>query len=383
MKHYDINHLISQKILGLLTPDEQEALDAWIDRSEDNRQRYESLMDKTDLSERLRMYDSIDRQKAWEKFRDKHFAAQHDGKNRIFRLLRYAVAATVLALIVIGTERYLSRPRPVVAEFTPSEKALIAKSEELGRTGAVVTKPSGETVALTPEIQQMLSEGQPLPKEFFDNAESEATVLTQKGQEFWMTLEDGTRVHLNYNSTLRYPEHFTSDNRTVYLNGEAYFDVAHDSHRPFYVQTENGTIREYGTSFNVNTIAQRGVTQVALVEGSISVTGRNGREHMMSPGQLAYVQGNTGSVRIEATDIQPYVSWNTGEYRFDGCKLEKLMQVLSCWYNLHTEFTDKESMDIEFTGSIDRYKSLQATLNAITFATGRRIVVTDDRITIY
>lgn len=382
MKH-NINYLISQKILGLLTDEEQEELEARIAANEADRQRYEALMDSTDLSSRLRTYSSIDKEKAWEIFRDKHFAAREERRHRIFSLLRYAAAAVVLALVAVGVERYLSHPQPVAAEFTPTEKALMAKSEESGRTGAVVTKPNGETVELTPEVQQMLSEGKPLPKEFFDNAESEATVLTQKGQEFWMTLEDGTRVHLNYNSTLRYPEHFTSSNRTVYLDGEAYFDVAHDSHRPFYVQTENGTVREYGTSFNVNTIARRGTTQVALVEGSISVTGRDGREHMMIPGQLAHVQGSTGSVTVETTDIQPYVSWNAGEYRFDGCKLEKLMQVLSCWYNVHAEFADKESKDIEFTGSIDRYKSLQATLTAISFATGRRIVLTDSRIKIY
>lgn len=382
MKH-NINYLISQKILGLLTDEEQEELEARIAANEADRQRYEALMDSTDLSSRLRTYSSIDKEKAWEIFRDKHFAAREERRHRIFSLLRYAAAAVVLALVAVGVEKYLSHPQPVAAEFTPTEKALMAKSEESGRTGAVVTKPNGETVELTPEVQQMLSEGKPLPKEFFDNAESEATVLTQKGQEFWMTLEDGTRVHLNYNSTLRYPEHFTSSNRTVYLDGEAYFDVAHDSHRPFYVQTENGTVREYGTSFNVNTIARRGTTQVALVEGSISVTGRDGREHMMIPGQLAHVQGSTGSVTVETTDIQPYVSWNAGEYRFDGCKLEKLMQVLSCWYNVHAEFADKESKDIEFTGSIDRYKSLQATLTAISFATGRRIVLTDSRIKIY
>ena len=150
-----------------------------------------------------------------------------------------------------------------------------------------------------------------------------------------MTLEDGTRVHLNYNSTLRYPEHFTAHSRTVYLEGEAFFDVAPNSHRPFYVHTPNSTIREYGTSFNVNTMARKGVTQVALVEGSISVMAKDGKEYMMKPGQLACIQSHTDSISIVTTDIQPYISWNTGEFLFDGCQLSKLMEVLSCWYNMH------------------------------------------------
>ena len=68
-----------------------------------------------------------------------------------------------------------------------------------------------------------------------------------------MTFEDGTRVHLNYNTTLKYPPHFGTTTRTVYLDGEAYFQVAKDSKRPFRVITVNGVVKQYGTTFNVNT----------------------------------------------------------------------------------------------------------------------------------
>lgn len=382
MKSKNINTLLVRHILGTLTAAEQKALVAWLKESDANRQRYEALMHNTDLATRLRQYNRIDKAKAWKNFRNTHFKTEKTSNGKLFTLLPYVAAAIAVFLIMVGLQKYFQHPQPVVAEFTPAEKILIAKSKKTGKTGACLKKPDGRTVMLTPQIQQMLSQGKPLPKEFFDNAESEATLLTQNGQEFWMTLEDGTRVHLNYNSTLRYPEHFTAHSRTVYLEGEAFFDVAPNSHRPFYVHTPNSTIREYGTSFNVNTMARKGVTQVALVEGSISVMGKNGKEHMMKPGQLACIQSHTDSISIVTTDIQPYISWNTGEFLFDGCQLSKLMEVLSCWYNMHVEFADKEAMHIEFSGSIDRYKSLQATLTAITFATGHEITVTGNRIVI-
>ncbi len=75
--------------------------------------------------------------------------------------------------------------------------------------------------------------------------------------DFWITLDDGTIVHLNYNTRLRFPARFAGDSRTVYLDGEAYIKVAVDKDRPFMVVTSNATIKQYGTEFSVNTTAGR------------------------------------------------------------------------------------------------------------------------------
>ncbi len=72
---------------------------------------------------------------------------------------------------------------------------------------------------------------------------------------FGSLFEDGTKVHLNYNTTLKYPSHFSVASRTVYLDGEAYFQIAKDD-RPFRVITANGIVKQYGTSFNVNTCSR-------------------------------------------------------------------------------------------------------------------------------
>ena len=129
---------------------------------------------------------------------------------------------------------------------------------------------------------------------------------TYDDSEFWMTFEDGTRVHLNYNTTLKYPPHFTSNSRTVYLDGEAYFEVAKDNKRPFRVVTANGVVRQYGTSFNVNTY-MNGVTKVVLVDGSVSVLPNLGGEYKMKPGELAVLHAATQEVQISEVNIEPYV----------------------------------------------------------------------------
>ena len=72
------------------------------------------------------------------------------------------------------------------------------------------------------------------------------TLTTEQGNEFRVTFEDGTTVHLNYNTEIRYPVKFSKTKRMVYLKGEAYFKIAKDT-RPFYVITDQGIIKQYGT----------------------------------------------------------------------------------------------------------------------------------------
>lgn len=94
---------------------------------------------------------------------------------------------------------------------------------------------------------------------FFGSDEiTESSLRTKKDKEFWMVLDDGTYVHLNYNTTLIYPNHFVGSERKVKLKGEAYFIVANDSKkRPFIVETANGDVHDYGTEFNVNTMKEK------------------------------------------------------------------------------------------------------------------------------
>lgn len=100
------------------------------------------------------------------------------------------------------------------------------------------------------------------------NEDVKGTLTTRHDKEFWMTLPDGTRVHLNGNSRLSYPLAFKGDLREVALVGEAYFIVAKDKDHPFIVHTADGDIKEYGTEFNVSTHGTN--TEVVLVTGSLS-----------------------------------------------------------------------------------------------------------------
>ena len=93
------------------------------------------------------------------------------------------------------------------------------------------------------------------------------TLFVPAGQRAQITLQDGTQVWLNAQSTLTYPSHFSRKNREVKITGEAFFDVAKDRKKPFIVSTQNVHVKVLGTQFNVYSYPGAGYIQTDLVEG--------------------------------------------------------------------------------------------------------------------
>ena len=195
-------------------------------------------------------------------------------------------------------------------------------------------------------------------------------MATGQGNEFWVTLEDGTIVHLNYNTKLKFPAHFASDSRTVYLEGEAYFKVSKENGRPFMVVTKDAVVKEYGTEFSVST-NKSGCTEVALVEGKISVLKGN-KEYPIGVGEVAEI--TQMHINIAQTDLTPNISWNNGEFVFRNCNLEKLMEVLEQWYGLTVKIESDDLRYMKFSGNIDKYGKVDHLLHAIGKITGLDIV---------
>lgn len=210
------------------------------------------------------------------------------------------------------------------------------------------------------------------------------TLTTEQGNEFRVTFEDGTTVHLNYNTEIRYPVKFSKTKRMVYLKGEAYFKIAKDT-RPFYVITDQGIIKQYGTEFNVNTFTS-GRTEVALVKGSISIIPQGStQEQLIEPGQLAHIEQKGNNISIYNVDLTPYIAWNEGRLIFENRTLENIVEILEHWYNVNISFGTSELKQLRFTGNMDRYATISPILKAIARTTnlqikieGREILITDN-----
>lgn len=367
-----INSIIHDQLLGCASEEDKKQLQLWLDSSQENKENYDRLMRETCLTDRYRQFAQVDEKRAWERFQKKHFSVR---SARWIKIGRYA-AIFILPLIGFAIWFWALRQmdsKPVISDET---RVTMIRSEQMGKQKATLVLANGQTVdlksapakPLQDSVVQPVSQS-PVPEIDTDEPEEVPVVQNNKlstydDSEFWMTFEDGTRVHLNYNTTLKYPPHFGTSTRTVYLDGEAYFQVAKDSKRPFRVITANGVVKQYGTTFNVNTHVP-GVTKVVLVKGSVSVLPNQGGEYKIKPGELAVLQAATEDVQISVVDIEPYVAWNSGRFVFDNCSLESLMNVISRWYNKEIVFESEDTKKIRFTGDIDRYGSIEPILKAI------------------
>lgn len=368
----NINSIIHDQLLGQLSEEEEKRLQVWIESSLENKKNYESLMQDTDLSERYRQFATVDEEQAWKKFQEKHFQVRG-----IHRRMLWRYAAIFMIPIIIGAAIWVGmwRNADTVPVRVQDDQLAMIRSEKMGKQKATLVLAGGQEIELKSASHQSLQDSTILPilsPEVMEETQSEngdvtATdnnkLVTYDDSEFWLTFEDGTKVHLNYNTTLKYPSHFSAASRTVYLDGEAYFQIAKDD-RPFRVITANGIVKQYGTSFNVNTHVA-GVTKVVLVEGAISVLPNQGDEHKIHPGELAVLNGATQDVQICKVDIEPYIAWNSGRFVFDNCSLETLMEVISRWYDKKIMFEDEDIKTIRFTGDLDRYGSIIPILKAI------------------
>ena len=378
--NYDINTLVSKLITGELNDDEDKALRRMAEEKPSLKDKIHDLTDETDFSERYRLYQKIDAEKAKERFTASITESKPSRHARIVWMRRIAVAAVVACAVIVTWMMMGNQTEAPI--ITAEMHHAIERVEQSGMNGATLIVNGKavkvkDTKSALAQVEQ-LEESADIPADQV----AEGTLITQKDKEFWMVLDDGTYVHLNYDTKLEYPNHFVGSERKVKLTGEAYFVVAKDAkNRPFIVETANGNIHDYGTEFNVNTTKEKGITHVVLVKGKVGVNSKHGKEYLLKPGEMATLQpGRTPN--INKVDVNLYTSWNTGNFFFDGCTLAELMEVISHWYNMKVEFASEDIQEIRFTGSIDKYEPMGPTLNAIESITGLKIKASDNTISI-
>lgn len=193
-----------------------------------------------------------------------------------------------------------------------------------------------------------------------------------------VVLPDGTRVMLNSRSQLRYPEKFDCRTREVYLQGEAYLEVAHNKEKPFIVHANNFNIQVLGTKFNVNSYNGKSAF-VALVDGSVQVTiAKNQNKVMMKPNNLLRLKdGNIDElVHTQATD---YISWLDKKLKLNGDKMDRIMTNLANYYDLEIVYK-KPIPKIELYGKLELKAEPQKVLEAISQLSGLSITMENKKI---
>lgn len=207
------------------------------------------------------------------------------------------------------------------------------------------------------------------------------TLSTPRGGEFQLVLPDGTKVWLNAASSLRFPTKFTGTERTVYLSGEAYFEVAQQASQPFQVQVSNGLkVAVLGTGFNIMAYDDENVMNTTLVSGKVKVIAPGGNSVLLSPSEQAVLARGSRDLSVSEADIDKTIAWKMGMFEFDDDDISTVMRQLARWYDVNVKFSGPVP-DKHYTGSIRKQSTLSQALHILKTAgvqfriNGKQIVV--------
>ena len=193
------------------------------------------------------------------------------------------------------------------------------------------------------------------------------SLVVPRGGEFQLELEDGTKVWVNSETRLRYPTKFSNNKRVVLLEGEAYFEVSKDKNRPFIVKTQGVDVRVLGTQFNVSSYAEEESIQTTLVEGSVVVMDSKNHEKnlLLDPGYQAVYSKDAKELENKKVNVDLYTSWKDGKFVFQESSLSDIMNRVSRWYDVKIFYQNADVGDLNFTGTLKRYDSLDRLLGMI------------------
>lgn len=389
-----IHTLITKRLMGTISTEEKEYLQEWIDNHPGEKAKYEKLLNSTVLAERYMQYTQVDADKAWEKLQaqiHEHTETEENlsstKRTSIIHLLRHPAflrIAAVVALLIVGGaflyhREYIKVTPPVITENV--QTAMLQSKESGHHDAEIITSKTANKDLISQEDLALYH----VDDNFVEQLTAATRITTYHNKEYWTQLSDGTLVHLNYNSRLIYPEKF-GDRRDVILEGEAYFMVAKNKHKKFVVHTPQGDITVHGTEFYVNTHASKIIgtdeesTEVVLMEGNISFTPIDGKDLPMQPSQQLCVANKQLTIRY--IDTAPYIAWNEGKFLFEAWPLERVMNVLSHWYDIDVQYASESLKDKQIDGYFDRYDNIESILESLETVLGVRITKRGNHITI-
>ena len=297
--------------------------------------------------------------------------------------LRYAAALIVLASIAVMAI-------VMFRNSGSSKQEIVATPENIlpGSDKAILTLADGRSIALdTVKAGLMAMQGQAQIEKKEDgqivyngmNAGKDIlmnTLSTPRGGQYRLLLPDGTEVWLNAASSIRYPASFAGNERRVTITGEAYFDVAKNKSKPFFVDIDGkASLEVLGTSFNINAYSDEPVINTALLEGAVRVKALTSPQKrsqsdkaepsniVLRPGQQASID-KSGIMKVDLAERNIVMAWREGVFRYNYTDFDVVLRQLSRWYDIDVQY-EKGIPDQKFTGEIRRDYTLSQALSIL------------------
>lgn len=382
--------LLGRFFISKTSPAEREQLKLRLKewKKEDKTRLFENILNAEELERRRTERAECDPVKAWEQVQRKLEERKDRQRMRHYSAMIQSAATVAAAVLIAAGAIYythVGRQKRVlaqIAQIKPEHTHAIlfladGESLDLRMKDSVAVKADVEIVG------ENALEYKPRKRQN-PKAEEYNTLVTPRGSEYSLKLADGTQVWLNAASRLRF---FTANDgaeRRVWLEGEAYFEVAHDAKRPFIVESGGQSIRVLGTRFNVNGYDGDRAIYTTLVEGSVAITPLAGGEQvtLQSGQQATYSRRNDDQIAVAAVDTSQATAWMTGTFIFNRASITEIMESLARWYDF--EFEVSPLLDgLRFSGQFPRCEELDKILTIIaSTGTGMQIDYDGKQITL-
>lgn len=195
-------------------------------------------------------------------------------------------------------------------------------------------------------------------------------VTTTDNEKQTVTLNDGTIVSVNQNSTFKYPETFNGKTRNVQLVGEAFFEVKRDESKSFIINTDKTIVTVLGTSFNVREYAKEMMTEVVVKTGKVKFSNKNNKEAVQLTAFKKGVYFHEAN-QLKASKLSHLndIAWHSGEVKFERNALKDVLDILNRQLGISIEVENRELLSCNYTGNFTNLKGDQIA-NAISISFG-------------
>lgn len=357
-----IANLVARYLSGEITPEETIKLTTWRNESAAHEALFQKICNEENQKQHFRQSTSFNPASGWKEVEKR--IKKNNNRSRYIKILSYA-AVIMLPILFVGISMKFTSPLSL-----SNEQMLIAQPILPGEPKAILTLDDGQTIHINKEAGNLLEkidganvqiDSTMLNYQVAQQKAQESKLIynkveTPRGGEYALLLSDGTKVHLNAMTSLRFPVTFDNGPREVELEGEAYFEVSKTG-QPFIVSTHGMQVEVLGTTFNISAYP-REEYQTTLVNGSVKVNTETGKSCILKPSQQATVSPGNNSIKVRMVDAEFYTSWVKGKIHFKDQRLEDIMKILSRWYDMDVIYANEKIKDIRFGCNVDRYSEI-------------------------
>lgn len=197
------------------------------------------------------------------------------------------------------------------------------------------------------------------------DADNMNTLYVPAGQRARLSLQDGTEVWLNANTTLQYPSRFSGKKREVTVTGEAFFNVAENHKKPFIVSSQNIEMKVLGTQFNVYSYPGLEYIQADLVEGVLKVYKKDAEEAavILNPNERLTIKPDE-MYMDKLVDFDHFL-WKDGIYSFEDESLSSIIEKLELYFDVKIVLDNPELSNVIYTGKFRQRDGIDEILRII------------------